>query len=116
MDRLLDFSWMDETKRASLSEETLIFARLLIKGTVENLQIVDRAISEQLEHWDFDRVGRVDLGILRISVYCLLYQKDIPYTVTIDEAIDISKEYGTDDSYRFVNGVLDGIRKIHVGS
>jgi N utilization substance protein B len=44
-------------------------------------------------------------------VYCLLYQQDIPPTVTIDEAVDISKTYGTADSYRFVNGVLDGVRK-----
>jgi N utilization substance protein B len=53
----------------------------------------------------------VDLAILRISVYCLLFQADIPPSVTIDEAIDIAKEFGTDDSYRFINGVLDGIRK-----
>ena len=46
-----------------------------------------------------------------MSVYCLLYQQDIPATVTIDEAVDISKTYGTADSYRFVNGVLDGVRK-----
>jgi N utilization substance protein B len=49
-----------------------------------------------------------------VSVYCLLYQPSIPASVTIDEAIDIAKEYGTDDSYRFINGVLDGIRKDQV--
>ena len=83
----------------------------MITGTIENQADIDRAISEHLEHWDFSRLARVDLAILRISVYCLLYQANIPPTVTIDEAIDIAKEFGSDDSYRFVNGVLDGIRK-----
>ena len=50
-----------------------------------------------------------------MSVYCLLHQKDIPSTVTIDEAVDISKTFGTSDSYRFVNGVLDGVRKKYLG-
>jgi N utilization substance protein B len=72
---------------------------------------VDRSIIRQLEHWDFSRLNKVDLAILRISAYCLLFQSDIPPSVTIDEAIDIAKEFGTDDSYRFINGVLDGIRK-----
>ncbi len=53
----------------------------------------------------------MDLAILRLSAYCLLFQQDIPSSVTIDEAVDIAKEFGTDDSYRFINGVLDGIRK-----
>ncbi len=141
LERLLDFSWLsDDTdeqaqqpepspsgdrprdkkspagsrgaRRLSRSaDESLEFATLLITGTMENLGSIDSAIKNQLEHWDFKRLARVDLAILRISVYCLLYQKSIPATVTIDEAIDIAKEFGSDDSYRFVNGVLDGIRK-----
>jgi N utilization substance protein B len=75
---------------------------------------VDGAIKRHLEHWDFSRLNKVDQAILRVSVYCLLYQPSIPASVTIDEAIDIAKEYGTDDSYRFINGVLDGIRKDQV--
>lgn len=102
---------MEEKHLSRLSSESLDFGRLLITGTIENIGAIDQAIKDHLEHWDFSRLGRVDLAILRISVYCLFYQKDIPATVTIDEAVDISKEFGTDDSYRFVNGVLDGIRK-----
>ncbi len=68
-------------------------------------------IRGQLENWDFSPLNKVDLALLRMSVYCLLYQPEIPPTVTIDEAVDISKTYGTADSYRFVNGVLDGVRK-----
>lgn len=108
---LLDFSWLDSDKAAKLASETVVFARLLIQGALENLPEIDQVITGQLENWDFNRLNRVDLAILRMSVYCLLHQKDIPPTVTIDEAVDISKSFGTTDSYRFVNGVLDGVRK-----
>jgi N utilization substance protein B len=93
------------------AEEAIDFARLLIPGTINNLDVIDRVIRNQLENWDFTRLARVDLAILRIAVYCMLYQQDIPITVTIDEAIDISKDFGSDESYRFINGVLDGVRK-----
>lgn len=108
---VLDFSWLDEEIRQNYGEDALLFARLLISGTMENIEVVDNAIKMHLDHWDILRLSKVDLAILRMSSYSLLFQKDIPYSVTIDEAIDISKDFGSDDSYRFVNGVLDGIRK-----
>jgi N utilization substance protein B len=108
---LLDFSWMDGERAEKTQPEAIAFARLLIQGALENLPEIDGIIRGQLENWDFQRLNRVDLALLRLSVYCLLHQRDIPPTVTIDEAVDISKTYGTADSYRFVNGVLDGVRK-----
>jgi N utilization substance protein B len=111
LEDLLNYSWIDEDKLSKIPDETLLFSRLLIQGTIENIKEIDDAIKAQLENWDFSRLSRVDLAILRISVYCLLHQSDIPPTVTIDEAVDISKTYGASDSYRFVNGVLDAIRK-----
>lgn len=111
IDELFTFSWIDKERRGRLKEETLAFSRLLVKGTIENLPVIDEKIKEHLEHWDFSRLSRVDLAILRMSVFCLLYQPDIPATVTIDEAVDIAKEFGTDESYRFINGVLDSIQK-----
>ncbi|NOY08165.1 MAG: transcription antitermination factor NusB [Spirochaetes bacterium] len=108
---LLDLSWIGEARLKKIPEDSVIFAKLLIKGTLENIDIIDRTIQNQLEHWDISRLARVDLAILRISVYCILYQPDIPTTVTINEAVDIARDFGTDDSYRFVNGVLDGINK-----
>ncbi len=108
---LMDFSWMEGEKPDRAPEDMLAFARLLIQGAIQNLPRIDETIRGQLENWDFSRLNRVDLAILRMSVFCLLYQSDIPPTVTIDEAVDISKSYGTADSYRFVNGVLDGVRK-----
>jgi transcription antitermination protein NusB len=111
VDELLDFSWMEGERAEKVPAETLMFARLLITGALENLPEIDATIKEQLENWDFSRLNKVDLALLRMSVYCLLHQREIPPTVTIDEAVDISKTYGTADSYRFVNGVLDGVRK-----
>jgi N utilization substance protein B len=110
-EELTQFQWLDEERKERLDEETLSFARLIVAGVVENLDTIDAAIRFQLENWDFSRLARVDLAILRMSVYSLFYLKEIPPSVTIDEAVDIVKEFGSDDSYRFINGVLDGIRK-----
>ena len=111
VDELVGFAWLDEDRRERVDSETLDFARLIVAGCLENLDTIDAAIRQQLENWDFTRLARVDLAILRMSVYSLFFQSDIPASVTIDEAIDIVKEFGSDDSYRFINGVLDGIRK-----
>ena len=111
LEELLDFSWMDGERAEKMQPESLAFARLLIQGALENLPEIDTIITGQLENWDFGRLNRVDRALLRLSVYSLLHQRDVPPTVTIDEAVDISKTYGTADSYRFVNGVLDGVRK-----
>ena len=108
---LIQFNWMDEERLKNYDDETLTFARLLIVGTLENLDDIDGAIKEQLQSWDFDRIVKVELAILRLSVYSILYQKDIPLAVTINEAIDIAKDYGSDEAFRFINGILDGIKK-----
>jgi len=108
---LLAFSWIDDAVLEKMGEESLSFARLLIKGTVENLAVIDERIKVNLCNWDFDRLNRVDLAILRISVYPLLFQKDIHPTIIIDEAIDISKEFGSGESFKFINAVLDSIQK-----
>jgi N utilization substance protein B len=108
---LLDFSWMESDKRSALDDATADFSRLLITGTIENIAVVDAMIREHLKNWDFSRLNRVDLALIRMSTYTLMYQDDVSPSIVIDEAIGISKEFGTDDSYRFVNGVLDSIRK-----
>ena len=90
----------------------MTFAKLLIAGTVEHIQEIDKLIEKHLENtWSIERINKVDLAILRISVYPLIYQKDIHPTIVINEAVDISKEFGSDDSYKFINAVLDNVRK-----
>ncbi|MDR2759295.1 MAG: transcription antitermination factor NusB [Spirochaetaceae bacterium] len=104
---LLDFSWLEKVPDKGVSD----FSRLLVRGTIENITLVDAMIRSHLKNWDFSRLNRVDLAVLRMSTYTLMFQDDVPPTIVIDEAIGISKEFGTDDSYRFINGVLDNIRK-----
>lgn len=111
LDDLFLFPWAGDSKILS-DQESLTFAKLLIAGTVEHIQEIDKLIEKHLENtWSIGRINKVDLAILRISVYPLLYQKDIHPTIVINEAVDISKEFGSDDSYKFINAVLDNVRK-----
>ncbi len=116
LEDLLSYEWVEEPKRAALEDELAAFAGLLISGTIENIEAVDSCIQKHLQHWTLERLKKVDLAVLRLSVYSLIYQKDIPAQITIDEAIEIVKEYGSEDSYKFVNGVLDAIWKAETGA
>jgi N utilization substance protein B len=109
-DKAADFSWLDNAVD-KLDENTTRFSRLLIAGTIENIRAIDAMIRSHLQNWDFSRVQRVDLALLRMSTYTLMYQTDIAPTIVINEAVGIAQDYGTDDSYRFINGMLDSIRK-----
>jgi len=104
---VLRLDWIDKKH----GEQTLAFARELIEGSVKHARTIDDSIKKQLEHWDLERLSYVDRAILRFSTFSLFFQDDVPDTVIINEAVDLAKQFGTDDSYRFVNGVLDGIRK-----
>ncbi len=110
LDELMSLNWADE--KIELDQDTSDFARILIAGTVNHLDEIDSLIKSHLSaKWDFSRVNKVSIAILRISVFSLLYQKDTAPSIIIDEAIGISKEFGTDDAFKFINAVLDTIRK-----
>lgn len=108
---VLDFCWLSDAKKERLGEEGFAFVRLVISGVIENIAVIDAAISQHLTNWDISRLQKVDLSILRMSVYTLLYQRDVPPSIVIDEAIEISREFGSPDSYRFINAVLDAVRR-----
>jgi N utilization substance protein B len=110
-EQLVSLSWVESKSLEKLSESSNLYARLLIAGTLENLERIDENISKNLTNWDFDRLNRVDLAILRISAYALLYQKDLHPSIVIDEAVQIAKEFGSEDSFKFINAVLDNIQK-----
>ena len=111
---VLDFAWVEKETLERMGEESLSFTKLLVSGTIEHIEEIDSVIKSHLTNWDFDRLNKVDLAILRISVYPLLFQKDIHSSIIIDEAIDISKEFGSDDSFKFINAILDAIKKSQV--
>jgi len=110
VEELVNFAWLDEDKLKNLNEEMSAFAKLIITGAIENIGAVDEMIKKHLQNWDITRLNRVDLAILRISVYTLMFQRDISPSIVIDEAIGICVEFGANDSFKFVNGVLDSIR------
>ncbi|MDR2543419.1 MAG: transcription antitermination factor NusB [Treponema sp.] len=111
VDELTSFAWLEEEKIKKLGSELSCFSTLLTAGTIENIINIDSLIKKHLDNWDITRLNRVDLAVLRISTYSLLYQKETAPSIVIDEAIGICREYGSDDSYKFINGVLDSIRK-----
>ena len=78
-------------------------------GTAEHIVEIDSKINEYAKNWDMDRIGSVELSILRMSVYSFIYRRDIPPNVVIDEAIDLTRRFCDEESYKFINGVLDGI-------
>lgn len=87
------------------------FGRELAFGAISHLEQVDQRIKELAVNWSFERIARVDLAILRLAIFELLFRRDIPPIVSINEAIDLSKEYSTPDSKRFINGILDKIKE-----
>ncbi len=107
---VLLYTWIDSKERSLISEEDLIFPTLLIQGTIEHLDEIDEKIKSHLEHWDFSRINVLDKANLRLGVYSLLYQKDVEASIVIREAVLIAQDYGTEDSYKFVNGILDSIK------
>ncbi|MBI4825555.1 MAG: transcription antitermination factor NusB [Nitrospirae bacterium] len=93
-------------------DETMEFAHAIIKGTREHMARLDEIITRAADNWSVDRMSVVDRNILRASAYELVYRKDIPPAVAINEAVEISKKYSTEDSAPFINGILDRIYKL----
>ena len=101
------FNWIENKK-----DDDLTFARLMLCGTLENIDSIDSEIKSRLSpSWDFSRINKVTLSILRVSAYSLIYQKDLESAIIINEAVEIAKSFGIDDQAAFINGILDRISK-----
>lgn len=102
------FNWIENKKEG----DDLTFARLLLSGTLESIDEIDSEIKSRLSpKWEFSRVNKVALAILRASVYSILYQKDLQSAIIINEAVEIAKSFGIDDQTAFINGILDRLAK-----
>jgi N utilization substance protein B len=99
----------DET--GDVRPEVRSFAEFLISGVAEHLESIDQSINEFSTNWALDRMARVDLALLRLGTFELLYSKDVPLNVVINESIEIGKRFGTEETPSFVNGVLDQVSK-----
>ena len=87
-----------------------LFADPLIRGTIEHRDEIDQMIQKAAKNWDLRRIATVDRNILRLAIYEMLYRQDIPPIVSINEAVDIAKRFSTEDSGKFVNGILDKVK------
>ena len=106
--QMLENFWRLQPGRKNSME----FAEKLIRGSIENLERIDTLITEHTFNWSLDRIAIIDRNILRVAIFELLFCDDIPPIVSINEAVDIAKKYSTPYSGRFVNGVLDKLRKV----
>jgi len=86
------------------------FADPLIRGALEQRQRIDELIKSHAKNWEFHRIAAVDRNIMRLAIYEMLFREDIPPIVSINEAVDIAKKFSTQDSGKFVNGILDKIK------
>ncbi len=87
------------------------YTEKLVLGTLEHMPEIDKTIEKYTEHWEMKRMAYVDRNILRLSAYEIIFLDDIPVKVAINEAVELAKRYGEDDSSKFVNGILDRIAK-----
>lgn len=93
-------------------DEVKAFAEEIVKGSFKHSTKINELITKCAKNWSLDRMAVVDRNVLRIAVYEILYRMDIPTSVTINEAIEIAKRYGTDESGAFVNGILDRVARM----
>ena len=95
----------------SVPEEMRKFAQGLVLGTAENRERIDGEIAAVAEHWRLERMAVVDRNVLRMAIFELIGEPETPPAVVIDEAIEIARKYGSEDSAPFINGILDSIRR-----
>ena len=94
----------------TMEEPIKLFTKQLVKGAVEHLADIDEIIKRYAANWEMGRMAALDRNILRLGAYELMYELETPVSVIIDEAVEIAKSFSTDDSGKFVNGILEKIK------
>jgi len=107
-------NWSEESLHLVFEEfsppvESLPYAIKVASGVCENITKIDSLITSASEHWSVTRMSRVDRLIIRIATFEMAFATDVPFSVAINEAIEVSKRFGTEDSPTFINGVLDRV-------
>src|SRR5208283_4688886 len=90
--------------------EMRLFADPLIRGAIEHRDAIDEHIKRHAKSWEFHRIAAVDRNVMRLAIYEMLFREDIPPIVSINEAVDVAKKFSTQDSGKFVNGILDKVK------
>ena len=99
--------WVEQAAEEDLRR----FAERLVEGVVREREVLDEAIAGVAEHWRLERIAAVERNVLRIAAWEMIFDRDTPRAVCIDEAIEIARRFGSEQSGAFINGVLDGIRR-----
>lgn len=107
LEEIKKFDWLDNP----MEDEAKDFTFTLIDGTVANLDKIDEIIKEYSRNWTPERLTVIDRSILRLAIFEMLFIKDIPAVVTIDESIELGKTFGGENSGQFINGILDSVKK-----
>ena len=96
----------------TLDEDDLLYVNQMLEGVAAHAEQIDEFVSRYSKDWMIDRIARVDLSILRVAIYEMLYRKeDVPTGAAINEAVELAKRYGGERSYAFVNGILGSVAK-----
>jgi len=103
--------WRGPAAAEEMPEEQRAFAMLLADGVVNHVAAIDPLIAEAAQHWRLERMNVMDRLILRLAVYEFVHQPETPAKVVINEALELARTFSNDDSVRFINGILDGIRR-----
>jgi N utilization substance protein B len=104
----LESAWA-AAEEARKEPEAVKFARELVEGVMAHRAEIDRLIEQHSHNWRLDRMGRIDRNVLRLGVFELKYRPDIPKKVSLNEAVELGKNFGTEESSAFVNGLLDRV-------
>ncbi len=104
---------LEQSERDMLSDEDALFSDRLYEGVHAHMEEIDEEIGAHAKDWSIGRIAKVDLSILRIAVYELLYERSIPVGATVNEAVELAKEFGGEKSAGFINGVLGSVAKVH---
>lgn len=99
------------SKKRGVNKEIKDYAKRLLEKTMKNLDTIDKKLTKIIKNWDLHRVAIIDKSILRFATAEILFLPDIPVKVSIDEAVEMAKKYSTENSGRFVNGILDEIAR-----
>ncbi len=105
------FPALTEEEQSALEQEVVIFAKYIVCGTIEHLPEIDAMIARFSTNRPIERIDVVDRNILRLSVFSLLYSKDIHPHIVIDEAVKLSQDFSSEVNYKFINGILDSMQK-----
>lgn len=107
VENIIEFEWLD----GEINDESREFAIELIKGVISNIEKLDSTIQSYSKNWKFERLSIIDKSILRLAIFEMIFKKDIPAVVTINECIELGKTFGGENSGQFINGILDAVNK-----